>query len=154
MDTREYRTKIEIKLKPVWYKDPPRIRIGIEELHEYTLETETTFVYEAIGNTPVTLTLEFYNKQDSDTINGHDKAVIVEQIWLNDITDSKFVWLGEYRPQYPEPWRSEQQAQGQIWDDCLVGHRYLGWNGSWSLTVGVPIFSWIHQTLGLGWRYE
>ena len=89
----------------------------------------------------------FDNKPQSD----HSMAVIVDQVEFFGITDSKFVWAGVYIPDYPEPWYSQQATKPA---DKLLQHNYLGWNGCWRLDFDVPVFTWMHRTLNLGWLYQ
>ena len=102
------------------------------------------------------LSVEFINKHDSDTdiANNLDKAVIIKNITFNNITSPKFVWAGIYKPEYPEPWATEQQNQNIVLLPQLPAHNYLSWNGKWTLTFSVPIFTWIHHIENLGWIYD
>jgi hypothetical protein len=148
-----YPVKLDVHLKSVWHTDPPVIVIGIDNnLKQITLSTDQTFHYEFDAIDRSTLTIALTNKTDADTMpdQGLDKAVIIESIGFFDITDPRFVWAGEYRPCYPEPWASEQSNLPKV----LKNHNYLGWNGKWTLTFGVPVFTWIHQTQDLGWIYN
>jgi hypothetical protein len=36
----------------------------------------------------------------------------------------------------------------------LKNHTYLSWNGKWTLTFDVPVFTWIHRVQNLGWIYD
>jgi hypothetical protein len=148
-----YPVKLDIQLRSVWHNDPPVIGIGINNnLEQITLLTDQKFCYEFDAINQSTLTVELLNKQDSDTITeqGLDKAVVVESISFFGITDPRFVWAGEYRPCYPEPWASQQLNLPTV----LKNHNYLGWNGKWTLTFEVPVFTWIHQIQDLGWIYD
>ena len=97
------------------------------------------------SNPQATLTIEHCCKSADDATT----AVIVDSVSFFGIQDPRFVWAGIYRPDYPEPWASEQTNLASE----LTAHPYLGWNGCWSLTFGVPVFTWIHQTQNLGWIY-
>lgn len=145
--------RIEFLLNPIWHDDPPEIILGLNNDIQYAgkLFSPTTFKIEQLLPTDThSLWLEFVNKKDSDTQGDLDKAVIVERIIFNDITDPRFVWAGVYRPSYPEPWASEQEYL----EPLLKSHTYLGWNGKWTLTFDIPVFTWMHKTLDLGWIYD
>ena len=149
----DYPIKIDIHLRPVWHADPPEINIGInDDIQRIVLRDNQIFHYEFTADNPATLTVELLNKTDADTCpdTGLDKAVIIESISFFDITDNLFVWLGEYRPKYPEPWYSEQTVRPE---PLLKNHTYLSWNGKWTLTFDVPVFTWIHKVQNLGWIY-
>jgi hypothetical protein len=78
-------------------------------------------------------------------------AVIIDSVEFFGISDPRFVWAGVYWPEYPEPWLSQQNPSPQA---ALTNHNYLGWNGVWRLNFDVPVFTWIHKTLGMGWIYQ
>lgn len=153
MDTKQYHLDAEMTLKPVWHADPPKIIVGIDQevIYAGELHTPTTFKFDyllPLGDYDIWV--EFINKKDADTQGNLDKAVIVEQIKFNDITDPRFVWAGMYEPIYPEPWASQQTHLEPV----LSPHTYLGWNGKWVLTFDIPIFTWIHRVENLGWIYD
>ena len=85
------------------------------------------------------------NASDIKVIETPGHPVVIGR-WIQD---PKFAWAGIYRPEYPEPWASEQTNLATE----LSSHTYLGWNGTWRLTFGVPVFTWIHQVQNLGWIY-
>jgi len=146
----DYPVVIDIHLRSVWHDNPPEINIGINDnINRIVLTDDQVFHYEFDTDKPVVLTVELLNKTDADTVNGLDKAVIIESVSFFGISDSKFVWAGEYRPEYPEPWASQQHELKPL----LKNHTYLSWNGKWTLTFTVPVFTWIHQTQDLGWIY-
>jgi len=152
--TTQYPVKIEIKLRPVWHNDPPEINIGVnDEIQRTVLTDNQTFHYEFTADNTATLSVELLNKTDADTVpdTGLDKAVIIESVSFFGIADDRFIWLGEYCPKYPEPWYSEQTVKPA---PLLKNHTYLSWNGKWTLTFTVPVFTWIHGVQNLGWIYD
>jgi hypothetical protein len=152
----KYPVKLAVTLRPVWHQDLPRIRVGIgNNLTEIELRETATINFDFESDSPGELSVEFLNKQDTDTVpeQGLDKAVIVENVSFFGISDPKFVWAGVYTPNYPEPWATQQRSQGVALKQHLTPHNYLSWNGKWRLTFTVPVFTWIHQTQDLGWIY-
>ena len=148
-----YPVKLDVHLQSIWRNDPPIINIGIDnDIQQIILQDNQQFHYEFMANNQATLTVELLNKTDADTVpdSGLDKAVIIESVSFFDITDDRFVWAGEYRPDYPEPWYSEQAVRPE---PLLKSHTYLSWNGKWTLTFDVPVFTWIHRVQNLGWIY-
>lgn len=65
------------------------------------------------------------------------------------ISDPRFLWAGNYVPDYPEPWASQQKNLPKSYQNFTV----LGWNGTWTLEITNPIFTWMHQKLSLGRIY-
>ena len=152
--TIQYPVKIEIKLRPVWHDNPPEINIGVNNDIQRTVLTDNqTFHYEFTADNTATLSVELLNKTNADTIpaKGLDKAVIIESISFFGITDPRFIWMGSYEPRYPEPWYSEQTVKPE---SLLKNHTYLAWNGKWTLTFDLPVFTWIHRVQNLGWIYD
>lgn len=148
--TTDYTVQLDVQLKPIWHNNPPEINIGInDDINTVILSDNRLFHYEFNTNKPSVLTVELINKTDADTVNGLDKAVIIESVSFFGISDPKFAWAGIYKPEYPEPWASQQTDLKPL----LKNHTYLGWNGKWTLTFDVPVFTWIHRVQNLGWIY-
>jgi hypothetical protein len=88
------------------------------------------------------LTIEHYGKAELDPTT----ALIIEEIKFNGISNPKFVYQGIYYPDYPKH---------LIGNDRVLPHKnYLSWNGVWQLEFTLPIYTWIHKTLDLGWIYD
>ena len=154
--TIEYPVQLNLCLRPIWHKDPPTINIGVDEkIQLVTLEKKQTFHYEFTAVKQSTLIIELLNKTDQDSVPdlGLDKAVVIESVGFFGISDPKFVWTGVYSPDYPEPWATQQRKRGVVLKPQLINHNYMGWNGKWSLTFNVPVFTWIHNVQNLGWIY-
>jgi hypothetical protein len=150
----DYIVKLDIRLQPIWHDDPPEINIGInDDIQRIILLEEQTFHYEFIANNQSTLSIELLNKTDADTVadKGLDKAVVIESIGFFGINDNRFAWAGIYEPKYPELWYSQQTVKPE---PLLKNHTYLSWNGKWTLTFDVPVFTWIHRVQNLGWIYD
>jgi len=152
-----YPVKLSVVLRPIWHAEPPQIWVGIEpDLTKIWLTETTKFDFEFETDQPGCLSVEFLNKTDQDCIPDQnlDKAVVIESVSFFDITDPKFAWAGIYEPVYPEPWATQQRNQSIALKQQLCPHNYLSWNGKWTLTFGVPVFSWIHHVQNLGWIYD
>lgn len=156
MVTKLYHTQGEICLIPRWHLDPPEVQVLFNKdvIFQGTIKDSTTIKFDKnLESGWHELHVLFTNKtnHDSNLSLGLDKAVIVDHIVFNKICSPKFVWQGVYRPDYPEPWFSEQKIRPAA---ELRYHNYLGWNGQWTLTFRAPIFTWIHQVENLGWIYS
>jgi len=155
MDTRYFDTKVELSITPIYHDEPPLIKvIGFDQPWNSYLEQPQVFTFNQRCRAGLyTFEIQLLNKKDSDTIadQGLDKAVTIDWIAINGIRDQKFIWKGQYSPEYPEPWYGQQDPKPP---KVMSGHTYLGWNGRWTLDVTVPAFVWVHQTLDLGWIYD
>ena len=139
-----YPVKMSITLRPV---NNPKIRIGVNGgLFPLQLSKTETINFEFESNGSSELIVELINKTAQE-------AVVIESVSFFGIEDPKFAWAGVYTPVYPEPWATEQQDQGVVLKPQLCPHTYLGWNGKWTLTFTVPVFTWIHKVQNLGWIY-
>ena len=140
-------TKLAVTLTPRQGEHAPEVKVSVpgysvEEQLYRTKRIELEFDAEQGW-----LEVEFVNKPALD----QHMAVIIDQVAFFDITDPRFVWSGVYYPRYPEPWYSEQNPPPL---PAIHQQTYLGWNGCWRLDFSVPVFTWIHRTLNLGWLYD
>lgn len=153
MDTKQYHLLCEITVQPIWHSESPEIILSFDDNVIYAghIFATTSFIIDQdLDPGQYQLTVEFINKKNSDTTNGLDKAVVIEKIKFNHIESPQFAWQGIYYPTYPEPWASQQTKL----KSSLTQHTYLGWNGKWTLTFDVPVFTWIHHVENLGWIYD
>lgn len=154
--TTKYPIKLSVSLRPIWHQDPPEVSVGINKnLTTISLTEASTINFDLCLSGSNDLVIELLNKTDADTVpdKNLDKAVVIEDVSFFGISDPKFVWLGVYEPVYPEPWATEQHDQGVVLKPQLTNQTYLGFNGKWTLTFEMPIFTWIHRVQGLGWIY-
>lgn len=140
-------TKLAVTLTPQPGNDMPEVFVSVPgQTIKKTLHSTKRIELEF--DAPVGwLEIVFMNKPDTDP----DMAVIIDQIEFFGISDPKFVWAGTYTPKYPEPWYSQQTEKPPA---QLPQQTYMGWNGTWRLDFTVPVFTWMHKTLNLGWIYS
>lgn len=155
MAIKKYQLDAQLQLTPRCSTDAPEIVVLFDNSVIFSGQLLTTTVFDInqeLESGEYDLSVEFINKLDSDTdiVNDIDKAVIIDLITFNNIQSPKFVWHGIYEPIYPEPWASQQQNL----EPRLTNHNYLGWNGKWTLTFTIPIFTWIHKIENLGKIYD
>lgn len=81
-------------------------------------------------------------------LDGHSQ-ISLDRLCFFTISDPRFLWTGTYTPEYPEPWASQQINLPKSYQNFTV----LGWNGTWTLEVTHPIFTWMHKKLDLGTIY-
>lgn len=136
----DYQVKMSVVLEPV---DQPWVSIGVDNQQiTRRLDKTSRFDFDFLANTSCFLKIEHFGKDNNDPTT----AVIVKEINFFGISDPKFVWAGTYVPKYPDHYPDKKSP--------LNGHSYLGWNGNYTLNFDVPIFTWMHQILNLGWRYQ
>lgn len=156
MDTKLYHLHTDLHLTPMPYNGDPEIIVMFCDRLLYSgllSESRVFSIEEQLPAGEYQWSVEFLNKHNNDTdiTTGKDKSVIIDRVTFNNIDDPKFAWAGEYCPDYPEPWHSEQLIKPQT---SLTSCTYLGWNGKWELTFSVPVFTWVHKVQDLGWAYD
>ena len=135
----DYPVKMSLRLRPI---NQPRVLItaGGKSIDQ-TLAHTQEFEFDFVANDQVTVQIHHVDKLDSDP----DTAVEITSVSFFGITDPQFAWAGIYTPNYPAHLTGPEELPGQT---------YLGWNGVWQLKFSVPVFSWMHQKLNLGWLYQ
>ena len=156
MDTEFYSTEIRLKLKPVTSGGYPYciVTVGDDTVYDGYLKDTTDINYkQEFNQSKQLLEIHFTNKKDSDTAQSTDKAIIIEEIEINNFQSDRFIWEGIYEPKYPKLWYLEQVKNGMAPDKQLRNCTYLGWNGVFKLEIKIPAYTWIHRVLDFGMIY-
>ena len=137
----DYPVTMRVTLEPV---GRPWVEVDVNGQGRIQQLTETTdFELEFVSKTgQCCLKVEHFKKANDDD----STAVIIKEIGFFGITDPKFIWAGIYYPDYPPHYLDKVSP--------LTGQGYLGWNGVYQLEFSVPVFTWMHNTLNLGWIYQ
>jgi|TARA_Y100000310_G_scaffold331001_1_gene403770 hypothetical protein len=81
------------------------------------------------------------------------EALIIEEITLDDIRTGVIAYQGEYRPLYPEPWYSDECAEGRKPKEVIgrgehgSGPCWMGWEGEYTLKISIPLYEWLLEYL-------
>lgn len=146
-----------LHLRPIWCKRPPEVAVMLDGHVRWQGLLEADLMLDcsqSLQRGLHCLEVTFSGKTNQDTTAEHDHAVVIEHVDFFGIRDDKFKWQGVYCPNYPEPWRTQQQSQGVELLPELRAHTYLSWNGTWRLEFTTPIFTWMHRVQDLGWIYD
>lgn len=140
----DHLVKLAVTLTPVIGNASPEVLISVpgQEIHT-VLHCSQKFELEFVSSVGW-FEIHMINKTPTD----QHTAVVIDKIEFFGISDPKFAWLGQYCPDYPEPWYGQQDLRP---DRTLHNIDYLGWNGVWRLEFAVPVFTWIHKVQNLGW---
>jgi len=152
MDIKTHLCALELTLAPVG-QSPPWICVKLDDHVAFSgplRHTHTIRLDSWLSAGAHQLNVDFSNKGHDDS----EQAVVIQKLLFNGIEDKKFIWQGRYRPQYPEPWFTQQLERGQRPRVEINNIDYLGWNGNWCLEISSPIFTWIHKVQDLGWIYD
>lgn len=135
------KVKLSVSLSPI---GKPWVGIRCGDYKKYQqLTSPTKFDIEFDTDLDqLSLFVEHAAKADYDP----ETAVVIDSVSFFGISDPQFVWSGIYYPDYPGHYPDKTTP--------LPGHSYLSWNGVYQLDFEVPVFSWMHQKLNLGWLYQ
>ena len=157
MDTKVRDVKVGLTLQPIYWQDYPTIEIKFngESLFNNALIETTTFDWLLPAKDTNRLSIFLLNKSDRDTINGRDKAVVVNSIRLEELEYPLFMHLSKYQPEYSEGYY-QYAEKNNITVEPVIHSNYLGFNGEWFFEFAWPTFSWIYNmaTNDEGWVYE
>src|SRR6056300_397490 len=62
-----------------------------------------------------------------------DQLLHIKSIEIDEINIGALVYEGEYTPEYPEPWATQQKESGNDLKDSFKNVTMMGFNGSWRL---------------------
>lgn len=147
----------QLGIEPIYWDRRPKVCVYLDERTIWQGDLAQPLaldINERLSRGSHVLGIKFSGKQNSDCEGNKDQAVVIKSVGFFGVADDKFKWQAVYQPEYPEPWRSEQQAQGVVLPSQLRHKDYLGWNGTWRLEFSTPIFTWMHRMLDLGWIYS
>lgn len=155
MDTNMKDIKLGITLSPVYWDELPEFSVAFNdiELEKGFLDCTKQFNWTLPCTDNNVLTVNFLNKKDGDSVNGKDKALVIDQIEIEGFKFYSFLMAGKYTPVYPEGYYEYAKQHGLSTEPVLT-QTYLSFNGQWQLNITWPVFSWIHQTENLGWLYD
>ena len=146
-----------LTVDPLYWANTPQIRIEFnqEPLFEDSLIKIKKFSWQLPANDTNRLSVFFLNKQDSDTVDNLDKAVIIKEIELEGFRYPSFMHRSQYRPEYSAGYYYYAK-ENNITVEPVIHSNYLGFNGEWFLQFTWPTFTWIYETETnkLGWIYE
>jgi len=71
----------------------------------------------------------------------------IKSIMIDEIDIGGLVFEGVYRPEYPEPWASQQKAEGNDLPTEIKNVTQMGHNGTWSFTFSSPFYMWLLENL-------
>lgn len=153
MNTDQFCTRLILVIDSVWTHDPPKCNILIDDQLMFSgqINQQTTIDHQwQLSRGTHCLTICYTDKSPTDPT----QAIVISSLAFNGIVDKRFVWTGQYRPEYPEPWATEQRHQGTELVGVLHNTDYLGWAGTWKLEFTAPVFTWMHQIKNLGTIYD
>ena len=99
------------------------------------------------------LILDRSNKDKRQTIVNekgdilHDQLLHIKSIEIDEIDLGALLFEGVYRPNYPEPWATQQREAGHNIPETLKNSIDLGHNGTWTFTFTSPFYMRLLENL-------
>jgi hypothetical protein len=148
----------EISLISSYWKDPPGLEIYIDNLQKFQglvidQSTVIKFVHELTFGDHI---LQMHrtgktNNQVRQNENGEIESqdLKINYIKIDGVNIRNLIWTNSYyEPEYPEPWASQQHAQGITLEDRVLGETYFGHNGIWKLNFTSPFYRFLMDWMG------
>ena len=142
-----------------WDKKPvAEIRINAESIFRAEIDgtedkpTLIDFDHELKEGEKYNLQIVRSNKDSRQTVveNGEitkDQLLHIKAIEIDEIDIGSLVYEGNYTPEYPEPWATQQREAGNDLPKSFKNSTTLGHNGTWSLQFESPFYMWLLENL-------
>ena len=77
----------------------------------------------------------------------HDQLLHIKSIEIDGIDIGSLVYEGTYRPDYPEPWATQQRESGLDLPETFKNVTEMGHNGTWTFKYSSPFYMWLLENL-------
>ena len=77
----------------------------------------------------------------------NDQLLHINSIEIDEIDIGALVYEGVYKPEYPEPWASQQAKAGNKLPETLKNVTQMGHNGTWTFAFSSPFYMWLLENL-------
>ena len=76
-----------------------------------------------------------------------DQLLHIKSIEIDEIDIGGLVYEGVYKPEYPEPWATQQIKAGNKLPETLKNVTTMGHNGTWTFSFTSPFYMWLLENL-------
>jgi hypothetical protein len=152
--------KFKLELYATMWDKPPIANIKINEKSYFNKEITSTedkptiieFEHELEEGKAYNLIIDRSNKNKKQTIveDGKivkDQLLHIKSVEIDEIDIGSLVYEGIYKPEYPEPWATQQAEAGNKLPETLKNVTQMGHNGTWTLTFTSPFYMWLLENL-------
>ena len=153
--------KFKIELYATLWDKPPHAEILINNDSFFngpitgTIEKPDTieFEYECTEGNKYDLIMKRYGKSQNQTVVNEkgdiikDQLLHIKSIEIDEIDVGGIVYEGEYTPEYPEPWATQQHESGVDLKDSFKNVTSMGFNGKWELQISSPFYMWLLENI-------
>ncbi len=153
--------KFKIELYATMWDKPPHVEVCIDEKSYFSADITGSkespnmieFESEFTEGKNYNLILKRSGKGRNQTVVNEkgdilkDQLLHIKSIEIDEINLGALVYEGEYTPQYPEPWATQQRESGHDLKDSFKNVTQMGFNGQWSLGFASPFYMWLLENL-------
>ena len=152
--------KFKLELYATMWNKPPIANIKINEKSYFNKEITSTedkptiieFEHELEEGKAYNLIIDRSGKNKKETIVKDEKitkdqSLHIKSIEIDEIDIGALVYEGVYKPEYPEPWASQQAEAGNKLPKTLKNVTQMGHNGTWTFTFTSPFYMWLLDNL-------
>ena len=152
--------KFKIELYSTYWNKPPIVEVKVGDKSYFKNEITSTekeptlieFTHDCESDKSHNLSLIRTNKNVKETINENgdllkDQLLHIKSIEIDEIDLGSLLFEGVYRPQYPEPWATQQREAGNNIPETLKNSVDLGHNGTWTFSFTSPFYMWLLENL-------
>ena len=144
----------------MWDK-PPHAEILINDKSIVKKEITSTesnadlieFEHEFLEGDKHCLIIRYSGKDKNQTVVNEkgdilkDQLLHIKSIEIDEINLGAMVYEGEYTPEYPEPWATQQRESGNDLEESYKNVTQMGHNGEWKLKFESPFYMWLLENL-------
>ena len=153
--------KYKLELFATMWDQPPHAEILVNDQScwkgavEGTEDKPTLIQFECTHSEDADVKFEIKrsNKTNNQTVVNakgdilKDQMLHIKKIEIDEIALSALVYEGEYFPEYPEPWATQQRESGQDLRDSFKNVTAMGFNGTWRFNFRTPFYMWLLENL-------
>jgi hypothetical protein len=145
-----------IALNASFWDKPPVIKILVNGLEKFYGEitnqgiSKITFKhklsFDQSHQLSIVRTGKTNNQRVSKGLHGDilDQIISIDSIVIDGVNIRNILWVQSwYEPDYPEPWASQQNAQGIVLEKKIPGETCFGHNGTWKLNFTSPFYRFV-----------
>ena len=152
--------KFKLELYATMWNKPPIADISIDSKSYFKEEITGTkdkptiieFEHELEENKSYNLIINRSGKNKRETVveDGKivkDQLLHIKSIEIDEIDIGALVYEGVYKPNYPEPWATQQAKAGNKLPETFKNVNRIGHNGTWTFTFESPFYMWLLENL-------
>ncbi len=159
MGTEKLKFKLEL-FATMWDK-PPHVEISVTNelcfkgdiegtetkpnIIEFERNLEENKTHNLILNRLGKTNMQTVVNEKGDILN--DQLLNIKKIEIDDIDIGALIYEGNYTPDYPEPWFSQQKEAGIELPKTFKSVTEIGHNGIWNFEFKSPFYMWLLENL-------